>query len=78
LFETNNISRIGSLVAAGLAVAVLPESDAARLSADVAVVALTDPALVHTVYLSWSSDRRFSPAARGFKEFVLASSGESA
>jgi LysR family transcriptional regulator, transcription activator of glutamate synthase operon len=70
LFETNSISRMGSLVAAGLAIAVLPESDAARLGSTVSTVAF-HPELAHTVYLSWRSDRRHSPAARAFMDLVI-------
>jgi len=71
LFETNNVSRMGSLVSAGLGVAVLPESDAARFAPAVAVVPLAAPVLTHTVYVSWRAQRRHSPAARAFAELVL-------
>jgi LysR family transcriptional activator of glutamate synthase operon len=77
LFETNNIGRMGSLVAAGLAIAVLPESDAARLGSAVATVPFHHPDLVHTVYLGWRSGRRQPPAARAFTELVLAKAVES-
>jgi LysR family transcriptional regulator, transcription activator of glutamate synthase operon len=72
LFETNNVNRMGSLVAAGLGVAVLPESDAARFAPSVAVVPFAAPVLTHTVYVSWRAQRRHSPAARAFAELVFA------
>ena len=71
LFETNNVTRMGSLVSAGLGIAVLPESDAARLGSAVATVPFDNPALVHAVYFSWRTARRPSPAARAFMELVL-------
>jgi DNA-binding transcriptional LysR family regulator len=70
LFETNNTSRMTSLVAQGLGIAVLPESDAARTGAGVAVVPLSTPGLRHTIYLSWRAQRRHSPAARAFVDLV--------
>jgi len=71
LCETNNVGRMGSLVSAGLGVAVLPESDAARIGAGVAVVPFGKPVLTHTVYMSWRAERRHSPAARAFAEMVV-------
>src|SRR5689334_4685616 len=71
LFETNSVSRMGSLVAAGLGIAVLPASDAARYALGVDAVPFEGPALAHTVYVSWSARRRRSPAARAFAELVF-------
>lgn len=74
LFETNNIARMRALVSAGLGIAVLPKSDAARSGPAVATVPLAGPDLNHTVYFSWRAGRRHSPAARAFADLVLAGS----
>lgn len=71
LFETNSVTRMGSLVAAGLGIAVLPASDAARFASSVVVVPFESPALAHAVYVSWSARRRRSPAARAFAALVF-------
>lgn len=70
LFETNSITRMGSLVASGLGIAVLPDSDAQRFASRVVVVPFEGPGLAHTVYFSWSAQRRRSPAARAFAEML--------
>ncbi len=71
LFETNSITRMGSLVATGLGFAVLPATDAARFATSAVVVPLEDPGLAHSVYVSWSARRRRSPAARAFAALVF-------
>jgi LysR family transcriptional activator of glutamate synthase operon len=76
LFETNSVGRMGSLVATGLGIAVLPASDAARFASSVVVVPFAGPALAHTVYVSWSAQRRQSPAARAFTALVFEVAGE--
>jgi DNA-binding transcriptional LysR family regulator len=72
-FETTDVPRMKALVAAGLAIAVLPRSDAERPGPRVTVVALTDRELVHEVSLAWRRGRHLSPAARRFIEMALAS-----
>jgi DNA-binding transcriptional LysR family regulator len=72
-FETNEVNRARAVVAAGLAVAVLPHSDATAPGPRVSVVALRDPALIHEVFVAWRAGRHHSPAARAFIESVEAS-----
>lgn len=63
-FESSETSRVRAVVARGLAVAVLPRSDAGAPGHAVATVALDDPELVHDVYAAWRADRRPTPAAQ--------------
>ncbi|CAB4937948.1 unannotated protein [freshwater metagenome] len=72
LFETNDVTRIRSLVAEGLGIAILPRSDAERPGPLVAIVPLNENQLVHQVSLAQRSDRHHSPAARAFLEMTLA------
>jgi LysR family transcriptional activator of glutamate synthase operon len=65
-FEFSDTARMRALVAEGLAVAVLPRSHAESGDGQTASVALSDPALVHRVFLGWRRDREPSPAARAF------------
>jgi DNA-binding transcriptional LysR family regulator len=65
-FETNSVLRLKSLVSAGLALAVLPNSDASGPGPSVASVPLRRPALQHVVHLAWRKGRRNSPAAAAF------------
>jgi LysR family transcriptional activator of glutamate synthase operon len=65
-FETNEIERARAIVARGLGIAVVPESDAARPGPDVAIVGLHRPALSRDVTLVWRRDRHHTPAARAF------------
>ena len=71
LFETNDVTRIRSLVAEGLGVAVLPRSDAERPGPQVAIVPLGHKELVHQVALAQRSGRHHSPAARAFIAIAL-------
>jgi DNA-binding transcriptional LysR family regulator len=63
-FESREVARIRAIVAAGLAIGVLPRSDAAAPGPEVASVPFEDPRLVHRLSLCWRSGRRHSPAAR--------------
>jgi LysR family transcriptional regulator, transcription activator of glutamate synthase operon len=65
-FETNSVLRMKALVSSGLAVAVLPNSDAHGPGPAVASVPLRRPALRHVVHLAWRKGRRRSPAAAAF------------
>jgi len=73
-FETNDVARMRALVAAGLAVAVLPRSDAAAEPAPRAIdtVPFDEPGFGHSVFLSSRAGRHLSPAARAFMELTLA------
>ena len=64
--ESNESERIKRLVARNLGVAILPRSDAERPGADVAVAALTDPALRRDITLACREGRRLGPAATEF------------
>jgi DNA-binding transcriptional LysR family regulator len=61
--ESNDSRRIRRLVAEGLGVAILPRSDAEGPGADIAIAALTRPALTRDITLAWRAERRHSPAA---------------
>ncbi len=68
MLESNESRRIRRLVARGMGVAILPRSDAQGAGADVAVVALTDPALSRDITLAWRQGRRHTPAVTEFIE----------
>lgn len=67
-FESREVTRIRAIVAAGLAIAVLPRSDAGTPGPLVRAVPFADVTLVHRLSLCWRSDRRHSPAARSLLE----------
>jgi DNA-binding transcriptional LysR family regulator len=69
-FEAGETSRIRSIVAEGLAVSVLPRSDALAPGPPVAVAALSDPDMVHRVFVAHRAGRRHGPAVRAFLELV--------
>ncbi|HVL31535.1 MAG TPA: LysR family transcriptional regulator [Solirubrobacteraceae bacterium] len=69
--ESNESRRIRSLVSRGLGVALLPRSDAEGPGADVAVCALSGPALRRDVTLASREQRRPSPAAQAFLALTL-------
>jgi LysR family transcriptional regulator, transcription activator of glutamate synthase operon len=71
-FESNEVTRMRSLAGAGLAIAVLPRSDAELPGPEIATARLADPGFRHTVCMSWREGRHHSPAARAFIEIVLA------
>lgn len=64
--ESNESARIRRLVARGMGVAILPQSDATAPGAEVAVVALTDPPLSRDITLAWREGRRHPPAVIEF------------
>ncbi len=68
MLESNESRRIRRLVARGMGVAILPRSDTDGGGADVAVVALTDPALSRDITLAWRQGRRHTPAVAEFIE----------
>jgi DNA-binding transcriptional LysR family regulator len=71
-FETNEVTRMRALVAAGLAVAVLPRSDAQQPGPATEVVPVDEPGFGHRVELATRAGRHHSPAARAFIELTLA------
>jgi LysR family transcriptional regulator, transcription activator of glutamate synthase operon len=70
-FETNEVGRMRALAAAGLAIAVLPRSDAELPGAPITAVPFQEPEFEHTVYIASRAGRHHSPAARAFMELVL-------
>jgi DNA-binding transcriptional LysR family regulator len=63
-FETNEVSRMRALAAAGLAIAVLPRSDAELPGAPITAVPFHEPEFRHTVFMASRAARQHSPAAR--------------
>jgi LysR family transcriptional activator of glutamate synthase operon len=68
--ESNESRRVRLLVARGLGVAILPQSDAEGPGADVAVASLTEPALSRDITLAWREGRRHAPAAAAFLDLA--------
>ncbi|GAA3519675.1 LysR family transcriptional regulator [Actinocatenispora rupis] len=68
-FTGEEVDTIRGLVVAGLGVAVLPPADqhAPRGMREIAIV----PRAYRTIGLVWPADRPLSPAADGFRDFVL-------
>ena len=64
--ESNESERIRRLVARGMGVAILPQSDADRSAGNVAVAALIEPSLRRDITLACREGRRLSPAAAEF------------
>jgi LysR family transcriptional regulator, transcription activator of glutamate synthase operon len=64
--ESNESERIRRLVARGMGVAILPQSDADRSAGNVAVAALIEPSLRRDITLACREGRRLSPAASEF------------
>jgi DNA-binding transcriptional LysR family regulator len=66
--ESNESERIRRLVARGMGVAILPQSDADRSAGHLAVAALIEPSLRRDITLACREGRRLSPAATEFLE----------
>ena len=64
--ESNESERIKRLVARDMGVAILPRSDAERPGTDLAMAALTEPALRRDITLACREGRRLAPAAAEF------------
>jgi LysR family transcriptional regulator, transcription activator of glutamate synthase operon len=71
-FESNEVGRMRALVAAGLAIAVLPRSDAEQPGPPITAVPFDEPDFTHTVYMAARRGRHHSPAARAFIDLTLA------
>jgi LysR family transcriptional activator of glutamate synthase operon len=65
-FETNEVGRMRALAAAGLAIAVLPRSDAERPGPPITAVPFQEPEFEHIVYVASRAARHHSPAAQAF------------
>src|SRR5689334_18751063 len=72
-FETNELSRVLALVAAGLGVSAVSRAVAQNAGDSVVPVAIR-PALRRQVGLVWRSERRRTPAANAFVAHVIAGS----
>jgi DNA-binding transcriptional LysR family regulator len=70
-FETNELSRVLALVAAGLGVSAVSRAVAQAAGEDVVPVRIR-PALRRQVGLVWRSERRRTPAANAFVAHVIA------
>ena len=64
--ESTESARMRALVARGLGVALLPESETDHEGPPVAAVPVRRPRLARDVTLAWRANRRHSPAARAF------------
>lgn len=65
-FESNEASRVRSMVARGLGVSLLPRSDVEGAGVPVAVASVRAPSLSRDVTLVWRAERRHAPAAAAF------------
>jgi LysR family transcriptional activator of glutamate synthase operon len=69
-FETNDVARMRAIAAAGLAVAILPLTDAEQPGPPVAAVPFDEPGFRHTVYMCARAGRHHSPAARALLDLT--------
>ncbi|PPK93528.1 DNA-binding transcriptional LysR family regulator [Kineococcus xinjiangensis] len=79
VLEADELPTVHGLVAAGLAVAVLPAGLAAGPGpSSVRLLPLEDPGATREVGLAWSAERRLLPSAQAFADHVLhrAAAGE--
>ena len=70
-FESTESARMRAIVARGLGVALLPESEAEHEGPPVAAVPVRRPQLARDVTLAWRANRRHSPAARAFLDLAV-------
>jgi LysR family transcriptional activator of glutamate synthase operon len=71
-FELTDTARMRALVAEGLAVAILPRSQAGGDDARTVTIALDGHDLVHQLFLAWRRERELAPAAKAFRESARA------
>jgi DNA-binding transcriptional LysR family regulator len=69
--ENNDLALLRALVARGVGAAIMPASFAGLPGQPLSVRPLSPP-IAMTVALWWRGDRELSPAARAFREFVVA------
>jgi DNA-binding transcriptional LysR family regulator len=74
--ETNDVGRTAALVAEGLGVAVLPNSDARRGGPDTVAVALRAPTLRYEIFVAWRAHRHLTPAADALRTAILDDANE--
>lgn len=74
-FETNDVTRAGALVAEGLGITVLPESDARRAGSNTVAVPLRKPTLRYEIFVAWRAQRRLTPAAEALRGAILDDAG---
>jgi LysR family transcriptional regulator, transcription activator of glutamate synthase operon len=74
-FETNEVTRMRALAAAGLAVAILPRTDAEQPGPPVTAVRFDEPGFRHSVYMCARAGRHHSPAARALIDLTPAAEG---
>lgn len=74
--ETNDVHRTAALVAEGLGVAVLPDSDAHRGGPGTVAVALRAQTLRYEIFVAWRAHRRLTPAADALRTGILADAGD--
>lgn len=72
-YESSDLGTIDSLVGAGLGVAVLPIYSGQRADSPAASIPLSDRGARRDIGLAWRADVDLSPAARTFRDFVVAS-----
>jgi LysR family transcriptional regulator, transcription activator of glutamate synthase operon len=76
--ESNESERIRRLVARGMGVAILPESDATPYGDEIAVTALVEPSLSRDITLAWRQQRKHPPAVAEFLELAQETFGAQA
>jgi DNA-binding transcriptional LysR family regulator len=76
--ETNDVERTAALVAEGLGVAVLPDSDAHRGGSSTVAVPLQGPALRYEIFVAWRAHRQLTPPADALRTAILDDSESSA
>lgn len=74
-FETNDLSRMYELVSRGLAVAIVPVSDAHPAREGLRVLDIRDKGMIHRVFMASRAGRSHSPAALRFMELIVGASG---
>lgn len=72
-FESTDLGTVEGLVGAGLGVAVLPTYSGQRADSTAVSVPLSDRGARRDIGLAWRTDVELSPAARAFRDFVVAS-----
>jgi DNA-binding transcriptional LysR family regulator len=69
--ETRDVGRAMALVAEGLGVAVLPETDARRGGPDTEAVPLQAPTLRYDIFVAWRARRHLAPAVEALRAALL-------
>lgn len=72
-FESSDLETVEGLVGAGLGVAILPVHSGQRTDSTAVSVSLADRGARRDIGLVWRTDIELSPAARRFRDYVVAS-----